>query len=670
MPSTQRIAGVWLAWATAGGNASGESSKTGPRQSRTSEARVMVHSAYEAPPVDESGSLLPLQQEVAADEDSASALRPLAIILTVIDDWGYGDVAYHDPVMHTPELSMLASSGVVLEQFYAACTCTPSRAMLMTGRYNIRNGMQDSVLHSTEPRGVPLDERFLSQKLHEAGYATAGVGKWHLGMVRTAYLPERRGFEKWYGIYTGGGSHTGHFSVSQPFTVRGDFGSSEPVIWKGYNLWEDLQPSVDNHGATHTTHLYTRKAAEYISEFRSADRPWFVYVSYQAVHDPIEVGDDRYVHDTSCANATAFDADVANRPTLCGMVAEVDDGLKTIRLTTGDDWARTLMVVVSDNGGVKAHGSSNLPFRGEKGTYYEGGIRVPCVLAGGYVSSALAVTGRQSLVSSSLSHLVDLHATLLDAAGYEPASADKAHDGVSLLPHLFGGSLPPRRDLLINLNSDLFGGSGAVRSGAYKLVVNPEPNEAAIYATVRKALAAHDTNIDAGTLDTIVAQAHAQVLGWPAVCLFDIEQNPAERDDGACENLAQCANLYDLPEYGDIRDRLQALWDDYKHAAAPSTFAWEDDGPLADPALFGGYWSPWRDGDDHPKAHYLGTAALRDSKGTDCSQPAATFVAVAGSEAISLLHSFLLVGLVSFSLGALVSAKVLGTWWSPWHQLP
>lgn len=658
-------------------------------------------SADDAQPKDRQESLLSRQQAATKTEES----KPRAVVLTVVDDWGYSDVEYHDTTMHTPELMSLAASGIILEQFYTACTCTPSRAMLMTGRYNIRNGMQDSVVHATEPRGVPLDERFLAQKLREAGYATAGVGKWHLGMVRTAYLPERRGFDRWYGIYTGGGSHTAHLSVSQPFAVRGNFSSGEAKVWQGYNLWENLEPSADSHGSTHSTELYTRKAVEYITEFaHTPNVDWFLYLSYQAVHDPIVVGDERYVRETSCANATQVgDPGVAvdARPTLCGMVAEVDDGLKSVRLAIGDDWDRTIMIVLSDNGGVKSHGSSNWPLRGEKGTYYEGGVRVPAFLTGGYVAAALARAGTKPYVSTTLAHVVDIHATLLDVAAYKGSELDKSLDGVSLWPHLIAAAVdgppPPRSEILINLNSDLFGGSGALRSGSFKLMVNPEAKEAAIYSKVRNALSTYSATVTADAFDKIVAEVHSQVLGQPRFYLFDLENNPTERDDGKCDNPANCFNLYDNPDYRDVVDRLQDAWRRYQSEAAPSSFAWEDDGPLADPSLFVGFWGPWRDNDNVPLASYLGTTAIalnQDKAATYLQQPNTsavsdtkpdtlvhiarqyslvdTFTALQDNaqSAPSAVHTLIFgVALLSFCVGAFVWAKFFRPA-SPWRTIP
>mmetsp|Transcript_13209 Transcript_13209/g.19766 ORF Transcript_13209/g.19766 Transcript_13209/m.19766 type:complete len:693 (-) Transcript_13209:3728-5806(-) len=575
------------------------------------------------PPIDENGEELP---EVVKYETEKKSNKP-NLILSVIDDWGYGDVGFHDKQIATPEMGRMAEAGIVLERFYSGSTCTPSRAMMMTGRYNIRNGMQDSVLHSTEPRGLPLDEKLLPGKLRDVGYATAGVGKWHLGMYRSAYLPERRGFDHWFGIYTGGGSHTAHFSVSQPFTVRGIDGTQ---MWQGSNLYEDEIPVIlaSEKAGLHTTHLYSAKALEYVQAMSNDISPWFLFLSYQAIHDPITVGDPKYIQDTTCATATVTEDTQINdelRPTLCGMVAEIDDGLKSLRLglEANGQWDNTILFLISDNGGVKAHGSSNYPLRGEKGTYYEGGVRVPALVAGGLLENMLSSRGKNSrrVIDINL-HLVDLHATLLELGGGATTSTiieqdkNKPLDGTSFWSLLISDendttNLSHDRAILINLNSDLFAGSGALIQGRYKLIVNPEPNEAAIYSKVRKALGAHSSNLDLETLEKIIRQAHHDVLGETSVHLFDIRANPSEIDLGNdCTDTIKCRDLYELSAFVDVRTQLEATWARFQAQAVPSTFAWEDDGPLADPALFNGFWAPWRDGDGQPKAHYFGTKVL------------------------------------------------------------
>lgn len=147
----------------------------------------------------------------AASSSSSSATKP-NVLMVVLDDAGWQDVGFHDGSFHTPHMNLMASEGIELTAFYASPECTPARSQLMTGRYNYKTGMQDSVIRSTEPRGLPLDEDILPQKLLEAGYQTAMVGKWHLGFHMEEYTPSNRGFERHYGIYCGGGDHFTHLS--------------------------------------------------------------------------------------------------------------------------------------------------------------------------------------------------------------------------------------------------------------------------------------------------------------------------------------------------------------------------------------------------------------------------------------------------------------------------
>ena len=552
------------------------------------------------------------------------------IVLTVIDDLGYGDVSYHDDAMWSPEMARMAKDGVVLERFYTGCTCTPSRTMAMTGRYTIRSGMQDSVIHSTEPRGVPLDEVFLPEKLQRAGYTTFGVGKWHLGMHRRQFLPESRGFQRWFGIYTGGGSHTEHISVSQPFRIRDSEGS---IVWQGRNLYEDSVPVNESLvQGLHTTHLYSEKAMAYLTS--QGEAPKFLYLGYQAVHDPIQVGDyDRYVAGTPCADISG------TRQFLCGMVAEVDDGLKSLRLASGENWDSTVVFVISDNGGVLAHGSSNGALRGEKGTYYEGGIRVPAIVAGGLVE------GYHSRTLEKKFHLVDLHATILDVAQYDTA---ELLDGVSFWSDITSTTKPPSKKdedkvILINQNSALFGGSGALLMGDYKLVVNPDPREVAIYAKVREKLASSRGS----SVDSILAAAHRQVLGETHYALYDVVKNPSELDDDASCDV--CRNLYDVPAFAAVRAKLERKWAEFQTIAVPSSFAWEDDGPLADPALFDGIWAPWRDDDDRPRASYA-PISEETSKGSSSTNLQVVDETLGGAT-----RTLVLITLVSFCVGALTA---------------
>mmetsp|Transcript_38754 Transcript_38754/g.89302 ORF Transcript_38754/g.89302 Transcript_38754/m.89302 type:complete len:662 (+) Transcript_38754:70-2055(+) len=574
----------------------------------------------------------PQRSEAAAlaSKKSAEAQTQPNIVTVMIDDLGWNDVGWHDEKFATPTMSSLAETGVVLERFYTAPTCTPSRSQFMTGRYNIRNGMQDSVLHSTEPRGVPLNEEFLSTKLQTSGYRTVAIGKWHMGMHQSSYLPLSRGFDRHYGIYTGGGSHTGHFSVSQSFTVRHQ---ADAQIWQGYNIWEDGVPSEDNYGKTHSTHLYSGKAAEFVDLFETEDddTPFFMYLAYQAVHDPIEVGDEKYVSETTCSSITSppgnkddSGIDWDNRQILCGMVAEIDDGVKNLvlKLKELDEWDNTFMLVFSDNGGVGVHGSKNLPLRGEKADYWEGGVRVPAFVTGGFTEGALATAGVSPYSNTDMVHITDLHTTILNVAGYKPESTAEAKplDGVSHLSQwIAGGSSvdgveAARSEMLVNINSALFGGSGAIHVGDYKMIVNPEPSESRIYAKTRKALVAKQGILDQEDFQQILTYVHAEVLGTATKYIFNIAKNEFETEDDDCTDAEACSNLYDNEDFADVREMMEEKWGQWKLEAAPSTFMWADDGPLADPALFGGMWDSWRDGDNTPKAQYFGMSVLDADK--------------------------------------------------------
>ncbi|CAN0094735.1 unnamed protein product, partial [Discosporangium mesarthrocarpum] len=423
------------------------------------------------------------------------------ILLVVVDDLGWGDVGFHEPTFSTPNMNIMVSEGVELASFYASSTCTPSRAQLMTGRYNFRTGMQDSVLHITEPRGVPLKERFLGEKLRDVGYSTAHVGKWHLGMYTAAYSPLQRGFERHYGILTGGGGHYTHVSVSQPFTPR-DGGSER--IFSGVNIVEDGEVSPDNFTPRHTTELYTTKAAEYVQAMAATGDPWFLYLSYQAVHDPIETDKIWYTGNSCEGIGEEMNGDVGvdpdvdwnNRRILCGMMAQVDNGLGQLRalLSHLGEWDNTVLFFMSDNGGVLAHGSMNYPFRGGKGDYWEGGVHVPAFVSGGYIASALASGGVEPYAYSHLVHITDIHTTALSLAGITNdkgvgrGESSNDLDGVDLWGPLVTNGGAARESLVINVNSPNFGESGAVRWGDFKLICNPEPSEAGVYNRVRASL--------------------------------------------------------------------------------------------------------------------------------------------------------------------------------------
>eukprot|EP00752_Nemacystus_decipiens_P003102 g2873.t1 len=597
---------------------------------------------------------LALASQTAGIDSSAAATtrtddnpRP-NVLVVVVDDLGWKDVGFHEPTFSTPNLDAMVAEGVELSTFYTAPTCTPSRAQLMTGRYSYRMGMQDSVLHSTEPRGVPLTETFVGEKLQLAGYGTAAVGKWHLGMHMPQYLPVERGFDEYYGILTGGGGHYAHMSVSQEFTPRGPGGKAR--TFTGPNIVEGSELAAGKEDAgIHSTELYTKKAAEYVEAMSAKDNPWFLYLSYQAIHDPIET-DDTWINGRSCESISAENSSIGenddtnyeNRKVACGMVAQIDNGLGALRgLLEGlGEWDNTVVMFFSDNGGLASHGSVNRPFRGGKGDYWEGGVHVPAFVSGGFVSAALKRNGVEPYRYGHLTHVTDIHSTVLRLGGYSGGGDGSDElDGFDLWDAMVETKAAVREAVVINLNSPNFASSGAVRWGKYKLIRNPEPMETVIYSRVQSKLMGEGLVVSEATLAEAVSTVHDQVhLSDPKMYLFDIEQNPSESIEEGCGAhrwlgpVESCANLYNIPAFRDVRKKLEGMMLKAERESAAPTLRWEDDGPLADPANFGG-WVPWRDRDGDPLASYSGVLTGGEEAevaARDADSPAATGVSLAG----------------------------------------
>lgn len=545
---------------------------------------------------------------VETDAVDASEGKP-NILMVYVDDLGYGDIGYNNQEFSraTRHLNMLAESGIVLDQFYTSPTCTASRASLMTGRYPASLGLQDSVIHSTEPRGLDLDQTLLPEKLGELGYRSIALGKWHLGFHQSDYLPHKRGFDEFYGILTGGGDHFKHTSTGS-FAVRGTEYKSKTYLYSGLNMWANDQHVDEAEVAdTHSTDLYTDKALEFLKasteDEELAGQPWFMYLAYQAVHAPMQATDE-YVDGTvknGCKELHSEDKTFSQmRTKLCGMVSMVDES--TMRLVTqlkkSKVWDKTLVVFLSDNGGIVRHGSSNAPLRGEKGEYYEGGIRVPAFMSGGFLEKELLRTATKPYTSTALCHVTDVHATVLSVAGAQTDPG--AIDGVDQWSSLVSAGPSARGSILHNINSDLFGNAGALRMGDYKLIVSSRVTESEIYTYGQTML--QDSDWDMTELSQVI---HQKLLRNPGeVAIYNIAKNPTEEDAGDCLDAEACTNLYDNAAFAAVQAELLAKWDEYIETVPESTEEWVDDGPLADPEHFGGYWTPWRDTSGIPYATY------------------------------------------------------------------
>jgi len=371
----------------------------------------------------------------AAQAPPGRAERP-NVVLIITDDVGYGDFgAYGATDIRTPNVDRLAREGVKLTDFYAAPVCTPTRAMLMTGRYQQRVGLEEA-LSSAGPRdrGLLPTGHSLPRLLQNNGYATGLVGKWHLGW-KPEFGPNEHGFDYFFGFKSGAVDFYTHEAASGEEDL---FENTTPVRVDGY-----------------MTDLITARAVRFIEQH--AKEPFFLDVSYNAAHWPFQPPDRH-----SRANRVAFEGPMHDpmptRKDYAAMLERADAGVGQIlealaRLGLERD---TLVIFTNDNGGEWL--SRNAPLTHRKGTLWEGGIRVPAILRW----PARLPAGR---TSDAPSIFMDLTATILAATGTR-APAEARHEGIDLVPVLTGRAAAAERPLFWRTRTQK-----AVRRGDWKLLV-------------------------------------------------------------------------------------------------------------------------------------------------------------------------------------------------------
>lgn len=381
---------------------------------------------------------------VAAPEPEA---RP-NLVLLLADDLGYGDLGcYGCPDIRTPHLDRLAREGLRLTQFYAnGPECTPTRAALLSGRYPQRAGglecaiglgnvgrYDDAIrLAGQRQLGLPAAQSVLARGLKAAGYQTAIFGKWHLG-YEPQFAPRQHGFDRFFGPL---GGAVDYFFHREP--------GGEPM------LYENEQP-VTREG--YLTDLIADEACRFV---RQARPPFFLYVPFTAPHSPYQGPLDR-----PAAPVTLEASNRGSRATYAAMVERLDAAIGRILAALEEVGAAqsTLVVFASDNGGTTY--SRNDPFSGRKGTTYEGGIRVPCLvrwpgkLPAGSTSDEIGVT-------------MDLTASFLAVAGAAPPDGAKL-DGIDVIGHWREGVPLPARTLFWRQRRGELTWR-AVRDGSWKLV--------------------------------------------------------------------------------------------------------------------------------------------------------------------------------------------------------
>ncbi len=328
----------------------------------------------------------------------------------------------------TKHLDALAASGVRFTSGYVSGPyCSPTRAGLLTGRYQNRFGHEFNPGDAEIKGGLPIEQTTLADRLKSAGYRTGLVGKWHLG-GQPQFHPQKRGFDEFFGFL--GGAHS---YVQDKGILRG----TEQVKELDY-----------------TTDAFAREATAFIDQ--KSSQPWFLYLAFNAVHTPMDATEERLAKFSSIQDQ--------QRRKYNAMMLAMDEAIGQVmqKLEATGQKNDTLVFFISDNGGptmkgVTVNGSVNQPLRGSKRTTLEGGIRVPFVLSWpGKVAPA---------VKDAPVIQLDLHATAL-AAAEVPHKSEWKLDGVDLLPYVMGTKADAPHSALFWR----FGQQMAVRAGDWKLV--------------------------------------------------------------------------------------------------------------------------------------------------------------------------------------------------------
>jgi len=365
----------------------------------------------------------------------ADTQRRPNIIVIISDDMGYADIGcYGCKDIPTPNIDSIAKKGVRFTNGYVtASKCSPSRAGLMTGRYQQRFGYEFNP--GPPPRGVlgniglPLTEITIADVLASAGYVTGAVGKWHLG-TSPCFNPLKRGFNEFFGFLHGSHSY-----------MNPQLGTFNPIM-QGNTLVDEKE---------YLTDAFTREALSFIK--RHHDKPFFLYLTYNAPHTPMETP-KRYQNSFEHITKPV-------RHAYAGMLAAMDDGIGNVlaQLRTYGIEDNTLVFFLNDNGGPgKRYGPRNSPLKAGKGSFLEGGIRVPFIIQWPRRLPS-GVTYDHPVIS------LDILPTAAAVAGAK-LPQDRNIDGVNLIPYLTGQTKePPHKILFWRMGDDY-----AVRHRNWKLV--------------------------------------------------------------------------------------------------------------------------------------------------------------------------------------------------------
>ena len=363
----------------------------------------------------------------------AFAERPPNIVVILADDLGCCDMELYGGWVATPRLDQLAQQGMLFTDFHSnSSVCSPTRAAFLTGRYQQRVGIVDVIVGDREPdSGIPPTINTLPRVFKENGYATALFGKWHCG-YQDSYNPVHHGFDEFVGFLNGATDYHRHGS------------------------WRVGLKRTDVQG--YSTHVITERSIDFIK--RNQEKPFFLYVSHAAVHNPYQTDED--TPDRRVEGENPNHINDKNRAKYKWMLEDLDKGVGEILDTLKDLnlEENTLVMFFSDNGAVGMCPREFRLRRGGKFSHYEGGHRVPAIVR--WPGKVKAGSTSDELVAG-----FDLFPTFVEIAGLTDHLPEQL-DGVSIKNHLVDGKPVPARDLFFGYEPKL---GTAMRRGEWKMII-------------------------------------------------------------------------------------------------------------------------------------------------------------------------------------------------------
>lgn len=375
------------------------------------------------------------------------------IIFVMTDDQGYGDLScMGSKDFVTPNIDKLAASGARFTNMYSnSPVCSPSRASLLTGRYPGNAGVRSILAGHRKAAGLTQGVPTIATALKDIGYSTGIVGKWHLGLSEEC-RPLNNGFEYFYGFMAGCIDYYSHIFY---------WGMSDGRINPTHDLWENHEEVYAN--GEYFTELITEKSVEYIRKNSNAEKPFFLYIAYNAPHYPMHAP-EKYMK--------RFEHLPWDRAIMAAMISAVDDGIGDVmdELQRQNILENTIIYYQSDNGPSREarnwldgtpdpyYGGTTGGFKGHKFSLFEGGIRVP-----GIISWPERIPSNQIISEPCAS--MDLFPTVLKAAEGEPSKYEL--DGMDIMGVLNKGEASPHDMIFWEMDNQT-----AVRKGNYKLVLN------------------------------------------------------------------------------------------------------------------------------------------------------------------------------------------------------